>query len=161
MADVLPQFRWFAWTLWRSVLFLLAIFSSSAAISVIDSNPRRHYQSPMINIASLTAAQLHRVIAIKEQIEALQAQIDSIANRGGGEIPIPTTIKAPKKRRMTAAGRARIAAAARARWARIKGTKVEAAPKKRRKMGAAWKAKLAAAARARWAKAKAAGKTRL
>ena len=59
------------------------------------------------------------------------------------------------------AARAKIAAGAKARWARIKGTKVAAAPKKRRTMSAAAKAKMAAAARARWAKAKAAGKSRL
>ena len=62
---------------------------------------------------------------------------------------------------MSAVGRARIAAAQKARWAKVKGDKVEAAPKKRRKMSAAGRARMAAAAKARWAKAKAAGKNRL
>ncbi|MGO9477806.1 MAG: hypothetical protein ACLQAH_13440 [Limisphaerales bacterium] len=64
---------------------------------------------------------------------------------------------------MSAAGRAKIAAAARARWARVKGAKkpAKAASKPRRKMSAAGRAKIAAAARARWKKAKAAGKNSL
>ena len=120
----------------------------------------RHYQSSMTNLTNLTVSQFHRIIAIKEQIEALQGQIDSIAGGGGG-ISSPVTVEAPKKRRMSPAGRAAIAAAARARWARVKLAKREAAPNKRRKMSAAAKAKIAAAARARWAKVKAAGKKML
>ncbi len=127
---------------------------------LLTRNASRHYQSPMTNLVNLTTAQLHRIIAIKEKIESLQAEIDSIAG-GDGKIPISASVEVPKKRRMSAAGRARISAAAKARWAKLKGTKVEALPTKRRKMNAAWKAKLAAAARARWAKAKAVGKNTL
>ena len=67
------------------------------------------------------------------------------------------------KRRLSAAGRAAIIAATKARWARVKGTKVtlKAVKKADRRSSPAVKAKLAAAARARWAKVKAAGKTRL
>ena len=67
----------------------------------------------------------------------------------------------PRKRRMSAAGRARIAAAQRARWARSRAGKkakpvaVEPAKKKRR-LSAAGIAKIRAAARARWAKFRAA-----
>jgi len=117
----------------------------------------------MTNLTDLTTGQLHRIIAIKEQIENLQAQIDSIA-AGGGDgagISTPSARRVPKKRRMSAAGRARIAAGQKARWAKVKAAKGGAAPKKRRKMSAAAKAKMAAAARARWAKAKAQGKNRL
>ena len=60
---------------------------------------------------------------------------------------------------MSAAGRARIAAAARARWAKLKGTK--SMPKQKRKMSAAGRARIAAAARERWKRAKAQGKTSL
>jgi len=61
---------------------------------------------------------------------------------------------------MSAAGRARIAAAQRARWVRAKGNKgnVVTMPKKR-PMSAAARRKIAAAQRARWAKVKAAKKT--
>ena len=67
----------------------------------------------------------------------------------------------PKGRKMSAAARARIAAAAKARWAKVKAAEPESAKPKRRKMSAAARAKLAAAARARWAKVKAAGMRRL
>ena len=67
-------------------------------------------------------------------------------------------------RRISAAGRANIVAAQKARWANARAngsnTKVVAMPKKRR-MSAAARKKIAAAQRARWAKAKAAGKTTL
>jgi hypothetical protein len=117
------------------------------------------------NLKDLTTTQLHRIIAIKEEIETLQSQIDAIAAGGGeGGMPSPFTAKLPtKKRRRSAAARARMAAAQRARWARVKGKKAtpKAANKKDRRSSPAVRAKLAAAARARWAKVKAAGKKTL
>jgi hypothetical protein len=122
----------------------------------------------MTKLNDLTTAQLRNIITIKEQIETLQAQLEAIAadGDGGREIPAPTSeAELPKKkRRMSRAARAKIAAAARARWAKVKGAAVMATTKpakKRRKVSAAVRAKLAAAARARWAKAKKAGKTAL
>ena len=60
------------------------------------------------------------------------------------------------RRRMSAAGRTRIAAAQRARWAKQRGRKTKATGAKRgrkpRHMSAAARAKIAAAQRARWAK---------
>ncbi len=112
----------------------------------------------MTNLTDLTTSQLNSIIAIKEQIEALQGQMDSIA-AGGGKIPIP--FAATKRgRRRSPAVRARMAAAQRARWARVKGTvgKPKSAKKADRRSSPAVKAKLAAAARARWAKVKAEGK---
>ena|SRR5437660_7920902 len=56
-------------------------------------------------------------------------------------------------RRISAVGRARIAAARRARWARAKGKKVVTiAFRKRRKMSASAIARIRAAQKARWAK---------
>jgi len=153
-----------------------------------------------MNITELTTTQLNQIIAIKEQIETLQSQINSIAAGGGGEIPIPSAAEAPTpakrkyhmsaahkrklikalararkirwatakgmprkgKRRISAAGRAAMSAAGKARWAKVKGT--SATPKPARKD---WRrtpevrAKLSAATKARWAKARAEGKTRL
>ena len=66
---------------------------------------------------------------------------------------------------MSAAGRRKIAAGQKARWAKVKGVKQTNGAKpvkvKRRKMSPAARAKIAASARARWAKAKAAGKSSL
>jgi hypothetical protein len=54
---------------------------------------------------------------------------------------------------MSAEGRARIAAAQRARWAKLKGKKASAtAPVKKRKLSAAALARIRAAQKARWAK---------
>lgn len=117
----------------------------------------------MINLGNLTTSKLKTIINIKEQIEALQSQIDSIT-AGGGEIPIPPTGDAPKKRRRSPAVRARMAAAAKARWAKIKGTgATDSKPAKRKdwRSSPATRAKLSAAAKARWKKARAEGKTRL
>jgi hypothetical protein len=64
--------------------------------------------------------------------------------------------------RMSVAGRARIAAAQRARWARVKAkggeAKVVTMPKKRT-MSASARRRIAAAQRARWAKVRAAKKS--
>jgi hypothetical protein len=64
---------------------------------------------------------------------------------------------------MSLAARARIAAAARARWAKIKGKKrsARAGQKPRRKLSPAARARLAAIARERWRKVKAQGKKAL
>ena len=110
-----------------------------------------------IQLSSLTATQLRRAAGLKEKIDALNKEMASILGA-----MVPVSAKAPKKRKMSRAGRAKIAAAQKARWARVKGVKPAAkAPAKKRKMSAAAKAKISAAAKARWAKAKAAGKTSL
>lgn len=117
----------------------------------------------MSNIKDLTVAQLKRAIEIRQQIEDLQ---DELATLGGGRKP-GRPGRPPgsgRKRRMSAEGRARIAAAARARWAKYRGgsAKVKVAKVgKRKRFNAAARAKLSAAAKARWAKAKAAGKSAL
>jgi hypothetical protein len=59
---------------------------------------------------------------------------------------------------MSASARARIAAAQKARWAKVKGN---GGSGPRRRMSSAARAKIAAAAKARWAKAKAAGRKSL
>jgi hypothetical protein len=63
---------------------------------------------------------------------------------------------------MSAAARRKIAAAQKARWAKVKDGKSEKPGlKPKRKMSAAGRARIAAAAKARWAKAKAAGRKSL
>jgi hypothetical protein len=57
-------------------------------------------------------------------------------------------------RNISAAGRARIAAAQRARWAKLKGKSSGTVPKQRT-MSAAARKRIAAAQRARWAKVRA------
>jgi hypothetical protein len=105
----------------------------------------------------LSAIQLRRAAGIKHKIESLQNQLSRLlVGTAGAAAP-------RKRRRMSGAGRRKIAAAQRARWAKVKGRKSAAKPVKKvkRTMSASARKKLAAFARARWAKAKAAGKKRL
>ena len=107
-----------------------------------------------ISLANLSPAHLRRAANLKEQIAKLEKELGTIL----GSSAVTTLTKGPKT--MSASARARISAAAKARWAKIKG-KAKPAAKPKKKMSAAARAKLAALAKARWAKAKKAGKTRL
>jgi len=51
--------------------------------SVVDCHPRQDYHFPMPNIKDLTVVQLQRAIQIKEQIEKLKNQLDSIEGKRG------------------------------------------------------------------------------
>src|ERR1700677_133594 len=108
----------------------------------------------MINLIDLTTSQLNRVIAIKERIEKLQGELGSIAG-DGGESAVPTG--KVKRRRLSAAARARIADVARARWARVKGKgRKVAKPGKTRKrrLSPAGRAASIAGTKASWARVK-------
>ena len=107
----------------------------------------------MTELLNLTTAKLKRIVALKLQIEKLSARLQAIA---GASTAASVGRPAKKKWKMSLSARRKIAAAARARWAKVKRG-VKAAPKKRT-MSAAARAKIAAAARARWAKIKAAKK---
>ena len=124
----------------------------------------------MTKLNDLTTSQIQSIIAIKEQIEELQSQIDSIAAGGGGN-PALSAVEAPvpakRKYHITAAHKRKLikalARARKARWAKYRGegkAKAEK-PAKKRKMSAAVKARLSAMAKARWARARAEGKTAL
>jgi hypothetical protein len=63
-----------------------------------------------------------------------------------------TSNNGTRKGTMSAAGRARIAAAQRARWAKLKGKKIASITVRKRTMSPANRKKVAAAQRARWAK---------
>ena len=85
---------------------------------------------------------------VQQQLSGLNAALEAFAGvyRGNnGTRP---------RRKMSAEGRARIAAAQRARWARVKGNSVTAAKPVKRTMSAAARRKIAAAQVARWAKVK-------
>ncbi len=110
-----------------------------------------------MNISDLTAAQLRRAADIKEMLEPLQNELAKIL---GGEIPMPVAPDGRKKKRtISAATRALMGAAQKARWAKLKGTAKSAdKPKKKGKLSAAGLANIRAAQKARWAKIKAAKK---
>lgn len=74
----------------------------------------------MSNIIYLTPKQLRQAASIKEKIVTLQKKLVKLA---GSEASAPAKPGRRKKWKMSAAGRAKIAAAARARWAKIKAAK--------------------------------------
>jgi hypothetical protein len=78
-----------------------------------------------MNLTTLTVAQLKEAIAIKEKIEALEQELASIPGTTA-ETPmpvpeIPVVASGPRKRKMSAAAKAKISAAQKARWAKTKG----------------------------------------
>jgi hypothetical protein len=119
-----------------------------------------------------------RRILVSER-DQLTNRLKSITDAlAGGEIPIPAAVTlfptaVRRKGGMSAAGRARVAAAQRARWAKLKAMKgtvaggkvptpsktagpvAKAAMRRKPGMSAAGRARIAAAQRARWAKLKA------
>jgi len=108
-----------------------------------------------MNLQDLTIHQLRRAAAIKEQIEDLNRELRNI-------LGVPGKSEAPtKKRTMSAAARKNIAAAQRARWAKLQGNKAAApsgkpaAKAKKKTMSSAAKAKLSAKLKAYWAAKKA------
>ena len=87
---------------------------------------------------TITPTQLRKAADIQEKIQSLQNELNEIL---GGEVPIPVqAVEAPTKpgkRKMSSASRAAIAAAARARWAKIRGVKAgNVVQKPKRKMSA-------------------------
>jgi len=111
-----------------------------------------------MNLLDLTVNQLKRAAAIKEQIANLNKELRAILGA------LAMSEAAPKKNRtMSASVKRKIAAAQKARWAKIQGGKPAApsvqpaAKAKKKRMSPAAKAKLSAKLKAYWA-AKKAGK---
>ena len=101
--------------------------------------------------ANLGVSQLKQALKIGQRIEALQSKMKQIL---GGDLFTPQT---GGRKKMSAAARKKIAAAQKARWAKLSGKPA----KRKRTMSAAARAKIALAAKRRWKEAKAAGKTKL
>ena len=116
----------------------------------------------MSSINNLSIQQLRQAADLKERIAALEKELNQLLGSTAG--PAPAKVL-KKKGGMSAAGKARIVAAQKARWAKVKAAKPEAkaatpekSARKKFKMSAAAKAMISAAAKARWAKIKAAKK---
>jgi hypothetical protein len=96
----------------------------------------------MTNLTALLRQLEHERTRLVSQLENLNRAVSALngtGNRQGG-------------RTISAAGRRKIAAAQRARWAKAKGQKVVSIGSRRRKMSAAAIARIRAAQKARWAK---------
>lgn len=108
----------------------------------------RLYSSSMSNITELSIGQLKKAVTLKEKIAKLEKELALL-------IGVSSPGTATRKGGMSAAGRARIAAAQKKRWAKIKAgqpASATAAKPAKRKMSAAGRAAISAAAKARWAR---------
>ena len=75
---------------------------------------------PSNALANITLQQLKRAVSIREKIESLEKELSRIIGTG-----TPGATKAPrKKRKLSAAARAKISARMKARWAKRKGKKL-------------------------------------
>jgi hypothetical protein len=113
-----------------------------------------------MSLFHLTPAQLRRAAQVKEQIGELENELIKLS---GAVLTKTVSMVKSARKKMSAAGKAKIAAAQKARWAKINAAKTKPAPtskpaKKKFTMSPEAKAKISAAAKARWAKVKAAKK---
>ena len=69
------------------------------------------------SLAELSVKQLRRAVAIREKIDRLQRELDSLS---GGGASGPGKAARPRKGKMSAAAKARISKAMKARWARVR-----------------------------------------
>ena len=114
-------------------------------------------------LENLSSNVLQKAAHLKAKIEALTHEFKQLIEGAGGVSLSITVGRPPGKKGMSAAGRARIAAAQNARWAKVNKGKTDGVPAKKgkRMMSPAAKKKLAAIAKARWAKVRAAGRNTL
>ena len=96
----------------------------------------------MTNLTSVLNQLEQERASLTSQLEQLDTALSALNGTGNNRTG----------RRMSAAGRARIAAAQRARWAKIKGQKVVSIATRKRTMSPAARRKIATAQKARWAK---------
>jgi hypothetical protein len=121
--------------------------------SVPDTIPAE--ENSMVNLSGVVQQLRKERDQAARTVERLEAALAALNGDSYGR-------RTGTRRKISAAGRARIAAAQRARWARVRGSggqkrNVVRMPKKKT-MSAAARRKIAAAQRARWAKLKAAQK---
>ena len=83
-----------------------------------------------MSIINLTSKQLRKAADLQEKIAKLQSELAGLLG-GAVKSAAPAAKPAKKKGGMSAAGRARIVAAQKLRWAKIKAAKAKAAPAKK------------------------------
>ena len=114
-----------------------------------------------MNISDLSASQLSQAAAIKAQIEKLQTDLATVLGTPAAAVSptVPTVTATPVKRVVSAATRAKMAAAQQRRWVvKQPATPAKPTPPKKFTMSASAKAAISKAAKARWAKIRAAQK---
>jgi hypothetical protein len=97
---------------------------------------------------------MSNLTAVLKQLQQERNQITTQLERLNNAISAlnGTSKNGSRKGTMSAAGRARIAAAQRARWTKVKGKKVVSITAHKRTMSASARRRIVAAQKARWAK---------
>ena len=133
-----------------------------------------------MTMTNLSLVQLRQAVSIKERIDGLQAELNQLLGKSApaalaAPVALAASVSAPtdgrRGRKRSAAARARMAAAQRARWATKapvaapkaapKAAPFAPAKKRKRNFSPEALARISAAAKARWAKVRASGKRRL
>jgi hypothetical protein len=83
---------------------------------------------PSNTFADLSLQQLKKAVTIREKIESLEKELSRIIGGGSGTPKAGAPAPNRKKRKMSAAARAKISAGMKAGWAKRKGTKRVAKP---------------------------------
>ena len=108
----------------------------------------------------ISVKDLQEAISIRQQIDNLQRRLSSLL-RGAPQRPTgPTTRPTVRGRYFSPATRAKLAAAARARWARTRSTGAAAPAKRKGQLTPAGRRKLSQLMKARWAARRKAGGTK-
>jgi hypothetical protein len=127
---------------------LISILRTCGGIALIQSPRGGNLMTHMVNVVRVLKKERDR---LTNQLQGISAALSAFGSTYASSNGASRTI--------SAAGKARIAAAQKARWAKLKGTKGQVnsaavVPKKGRTMSTAARKKIAAAQRARWAKVK-------
>ena len=116
-----------------------------------------------MSIINLTSTELRKAADLQDKIASLQKELAALTGNATSATPAKPAKPAKKKGGMRAAGRAKIAAAQKARWAKVKAAKpaakavVKSVPAKpsqsaKRTISPGHIAKIKAAQKLRWAK---------
>jgi len=127
---------------WYPGTHALSLHKLNEAERIRGENPSLVQFSAMTNLTSAL-----------RQLEQERSSISDRLNRLNAAISALTGVGTNRKRRISVAGRARIAAAQRARWAKAKGQRAASiAGRRKHKISVAAVARIRAAQKARWAK---------
>src|SRR5438874_2242308 len=97
----------------------------------------------IITLENVTSQQLLRAASLKERMEVLQKELDQIIGGYTSRTPGEGRLPQKAKKRFTASARRKMAAAQKARWAKIRGESSgdgDAPPKAKQGMSPATKA---------------------
>jgi hypothetical protein len=129
----------------------MLLLNLSLLIDLTFSTPTPHFTNYRFKASSRISAMSNLTSAL-QQLEQERTRLASQLEKLNTAPSALNATGSSRRDTMSAAGRARIAAAQRARWAKVKGRKVVSITAHKRRMSPAARRKIAAAQRARWAK---------